>query len=627
MTYNINKTNGDLLSSIPDGTFDSSTTDITLIGKNVTSFGEAINENFVKLLENFSSPTAPNNPIKGQLWYDTSTGRLNIYTGTAFRTASGPLISATIPTNIVSGDIWINSLSNQVYFYDGTDWILAGPIYSNQQGLTGFKVETVVDTYNQDRTVCLLYVGNSLLGIFSKIEFTLKNSITGYTGSVIKVGFNSSGVAGFKFHATATTAEQILDENGNAKSASEIAFLNTENTFGEIVTFESDVSLAGVASLKVTNSNLVIEQQTSNKDIIIKSKADSVTNDAIVVKGQTSRVGIFNSSPQASLDVSGDVIISGNLVVNGSTTTVTSNDLEVIDKNIVLGSVETPTDQLADGGGITLNGSTDKTITWSFDINSWVSSENINIDSGKSYKINGNDVLTSTTLGSSVTNSSLTSVGTLVSLDVDNINIIDNEISSTNVNGDISLNPNGNGRVNVNSAAIVNVKNPEALTDASNKFYVDTTIFSRSLAMSMDISGLTTNAQIAQILGRIAPFYVPNGTVEQQSGVAIDGTLLRLHCSKITVSTEAVSAPTLNYTRVTVDKDNNVSSQSVVADVTANSIPGPVANVVVIRQDKEFIMGGSPSGPGTGVSGEWGFYRDVGQAYTSPFTSLGYVLP
>jgi hypothetical protein len=115
--------------------------------------------------------------------------------------------------------------------------------------------------------------------------------------------------------------------------------------------------------------------------------------------------------------------------------------------------------------------------------------------------------------------------------------------------------------------------------------------------------------------------------VEQQSGIAIDGTLLRLHCSKITVSTEAVSAPTLNYTRVTVDKDNNVSSQSVVADVTANSTPGPVANVVVIRQDKEFIMGGSPSGPGTGVSGEWGFYRDVGQAYTSPFTSLGYVLP
>lgn len=627
MTYNINKTNGDLLASIPDGTFDSSTTDITLIGKNVTSFGEALNENFVKLLENFSSPTAPNNPIKGQLWYDTSTGRLNIYTGTAFRTASGPLISATVPTNIVSGDIWIDSLTNQVYFYDGTDWILAGPIYSNQQGLTGFKVETVVDTYNQDRTVCLLYVGNSLLGIFSKFEFTLKNTITGYTGVSVKVGFNSSGFAGFKFHATATTAEQILDENGNAKSAAEIAFLNTENTFGEIVTFEKEVSLAGVASLKVNNSNLVIEQQTSNNDIIIKSKSGTVTSDAIVIKGQTSRVGIFNSLPQATLDVSGDVIISGDLIVNGSTTTVTSNDLEVIDKNIVLGSVANPTDLLADGGGITLKGTTDKTITWSVDTDAWVLSESVDISSGKTYKIEGNDVLTSTTLGPSVVNSSLTSVGTLVSLNVDNINISDNEISSTNVNGDISLNPNGNGRVNVNSAAIVNVKNPESLTDASNKFYVDTTIFSRSLTMSMDISGLTTNTQIAQILGRIAPFYVPNGTVEQQSGVAIDGTLLRLHCSKITVTNELVSAPTLNYTRVTVDKDNNVSSQSVVADVTANSIAGPVANVVVVRQDKEFIMGGSQAGPGTGVSGEWGFYRDVGQAYTSPFTSLGYVLP
>ena len=626
MTYNINKTNGDLLASIPDGTFNTGSSSLTLIGKNVTSFGEILNENFVKLLENFSNPTEPPNAIKGQLWYDTSTSRLNIYDGTSFRTASGPIISNTAPTNLVSGDLWINSSTNQLWFYDGTDLILAGPIYKTQQGLTGFEVTTVLDSNGQDRVICSLYVNNTLLGIFSKYQFDLRTPITGYDGTLVKVGFNASNLAGLKFNVTVSSAERILDDQGVPRSAADIAFLNSENTFGELTILQKELSFAGVAEAKVVDNNLVIEQQVADKNISLKVKTGSTTRDGVTVQGQ-GRVGIFNNNPQATLDVAGDVIVTGNLTVNGSTTTVTSNDLQVVDKNIVLGASASPSDSTANGGGITLRGTTDKTFTWDDSTDSWTSSENIAIASGKALKINGSNVLTSTTLGPTVVSSSLTSVGTLTSLAVDNISINGNEIVSTNLNGDISLSPNGSGVVNVNSSRVSNLTDPANPQDASTKAYVDRTAFLRGIALSMDITGLTTNAQIAQVLDKIAPFYVPGGNPTQQTGVAVDGTYCRLHCTKISVTNSQVAASTLSYTRVTVDKDNVSSSQSVVADVTANPVAGPTATVVVTRQDKIFIMGGSPSGPGTGVSGQWGFYADDGYAYTTPFTSLGFVLP
>ena len=115
-----------------------------------------------------------------------------------------------------------------------------------------------------------------------------------------------------------------------------------------------------------------------------------------------------------------NVIVSGNLTVNGTTVTVNTTTLAVKDKNIELGLVTTPTDVTADGGGITLKGTTDKTIIWIDSTDAWTLSEHLNIASGKVYRINGTDVLSSTTLGSGIVNSSLTSVGTLTNLTVTN---------------------------------------------------------------------------------------------------------------------------------------------------------------------------------------------------------------
>ena len=110
----------------------------------------------------------------------------------------------------------------------------------------------------------------------------------------------------------------------------------------------------------------------------------------------------------------GAVIIGGDLTVNGTTTTVNSTTVSVEDKNIELGAVSgVPTDAGADGGGITLKGTTDKTFNWVDATDAWTSSEHLNLLAGKSFFINGTNVLSSTALGAGVTSSSLTTVGTI----------------------------------------------------------------------------------------------------------------------------------------------------------------------------------------------------------------------
>ena len=151
------------------------------------------------------------------------------------------------------------------------------------------------------------------------------------------------------------------------------------------------VTNAGVTGLTGTANEVEVSGSTGSVTIGLPSDV-TVTND---------------------LSVGGSTTITGNLTVNGTTTTVNSTTITVDDKNLELGSVAAPDNTTADGGGITLKGSTDKTFNWVNATGSWTSSEDLNLLTGKVYKINGTSVLSGTTLGSGVTGSSLTSLGTV----------------------------------------------------------------------------------------------------------------------------------------------------------------------------------------------------------------------
>ena len=100
MAYNINKSNGDLLVVVEDGTVDITSTSLTLVGKNYPGYGEFLNENLVHLLENFSSTTAPSAPVEGQLWYDAANRTIKVYNGSLFVNAGSSMqldTSSTAP--------------------------------------------------------------------------------------------------------------------------------------------------------------------------------------------------------------------------------------------------------------------------------------------------------------------------------------------------------------------------------------------------------------------------------------------------------------------------------------------------------------------------------------------------
>jgi hypothetical protein len=527
MSYIINKTDGSVLTEVVDGTVDQVTTDLTLIGKNSSSYGEFFNENLIHLLENFANTNQPNNPIAGQLWYDTTEQRLKVYDGNGFKVSGGTVVSTSIPSTLAQGDIWIDSFRQQLYFNDGSSTILAGPSYTAQQGITGFSTIDVIDTNQLSHTIILLYVAQVLLGIFSKDSFTPGTPITGFTGT-IEPGFNVSTANSVKFRVPVTQADSLLSADNTLKTAESFLSTTDNSTTTGTVSIQNTTPLilgpggaAGAAELKLLNLTFQINSQAYGQNFQINSLSPGGQRTSLHVDSTNQWVGIYTEAPTATLDVNGDARVRGNLTVEGSLTTVNTTNLEIKDKLIELGKTAFPDNVSANSGGISLAGGVDgdKTLIWELSTDAWTSSEHFNLLTGKNYYINGDQVLSRTVLGTTVINSSLTTVGVLTGLQVANSGtskglIIDGStvsfISSTLADGDIVLEPKGDGFVDVSAARISNLATPTENSDATTKLYVDSEIRSMPLALGdINISdgggGQIANTAIADIIATVYP--------------------------------------------------------------------------------------------------------------------------
>jgi len=359
MAYKINNTFGTLLVTLADGTIDVATTDLALIGKGYAGFGEKLNENLVKLLENFNNTTAPSNKIQGQLWFDQTNKRLNVYDGTKFKPAGGPTNSTSAPTNAVLGDTWFDTANTQLYVYNGTAFTLIGPTTVAGSGVTSAIQDTVEDTSGVLRTVLKLVANDSIVGVVSNIAFTPSATET-QAAALVASGFSSvaqgiqlsSTVSSAKFRGTATDSDTL----GGVTAANFLRSDANDTTSGTlgILTDGTAITLGAGSDITFTlaSDNLTIAQTTQDKDIIFTVNDGGSAVTLMTLDGDTGRLELPSVG---DIRIKGAAVIEGNLEVQGTQVITNTTTLSIEDNIIELNRNISSNSAMPNYSGIKIN--------------------------------------------------------------------------------------------------------------------------------------------------------------------------------------------------------------------------------------------------------------------------------
>ena len=309
MAYEVNKFNNVFLTSVADGTIDT-TTDLRLVGKNYAGYGEVQNENFVHLLENFANITAPPKSITGQIWFDTAVKKLKFYDGAKFKTAGGAEASASAPSGLSIGDFWWDTAAKQLYTYSGNDFTLIGPIASPDLGTSTISPAVVYGTLTTaegPHTILKVIADNKTIAVISKTAFTLdnsKNTIDDFT--VIKKGItlvkSQTGVStdDFTFWGTASNAAKLGGFTSDQYiKTGESAFISEVN-FGDP---GFQVGDGNDLRIRVENGSDVIVENRLGNDITFRITVTDVTDerDIAVVKSTGIEPGASNAYTLGSI--------------------------------------------------------------------------------------------------------------------------------------------------------------------------------------------------------------------------------------------------------------------------------------------------------------------------------------
>jgi len=318
-------------------------TSLTFVGKNYAGYAPIVANDFLHLLENFASNTAPSNPVEGQLWYDNTSGvhLLKIYDGTTWTAAGSVKKSASsqqpAPANSVAGDLWTDTTNSQLYIFTGSNWVLVGPQFS-QGTLTGPQVENIIDSVNVSHSVVTIYSNNNRVAIISQDSFTPKSTLLGFASInkginlyTISTDANPSDGLSAGLWGTAQQAASLL-YNGSAVASTN--FLRKDisdvSSFPISVRANGGITVGSALSVSLVTDNTgngILYNNSSNKSMSIRVTQSNVPYTALYIDS-TLKIGVGknNSSPQATLDVIGQVNIGndtasslfGRLLVNGT---------------------------------------------------------------------------------------------------------------------------------------------------------------------------------------------------------------------------------------------------------------------------------------------------------------------
>jgi hypothetical protein len=270
MPYILNKTNGTIVATVQDASLDL-TTDLIFVGRNYAGYGEWQNENFLKLLENFSNPTAPTKPIEGQVWYDTANKRLNVYDGTYWKGVSNlekGVASPATSKNPSAGDLWYEEREQQLYVYNGSQYRLVGPLSgadtrAQWQGSYEVSQEDLNKKYNLK---AIVGINDEIIALVSGESYSVQSGSSGSDSfpihpetEVVKKGINLIGAnpaTGVSASSTSTgnlfwgTAAHALVAEQSA-TAENLKYQITELTDSVFYPYFGDTSSPGTGSVNV----------------------------------------------------------------------------------------------------------------------------------------------------------------------------------------------------------------------------------------------------------------------------------------------------------------------------------------------------------------------------------------
>lgn len=331
MPYNITLSNGtDLITGgLLDNTTDSVNSSLTLVGKNYKSYGLFLNQNFVRLMENFALSTAPTAPVSGQLWFNSTSKLLSVNVAATkgtlnaiWKTIAGMTISAGTPANAYTGELWYDTTEGQLNIYNGTSWRLIGPLSKTATGNTGAIPDTVTDAPPSTTYVVIkFYINDVLVGIWSKEEpFT--SDVPGFP--TIRKGLNLHNTLGHTFWGTSEVASSLF-VNGVSVQGNAFIRNNTSGTINGSLVLTNDGGITfGAANDFVGNvvgGTVTLKNQTNNKDFVLSLKTDNNQTPFLRGNYQTGLTESFShptaSSPALSFATKNYVdILSGS--VNGT---------------------------------------------------------------------------------------------------------------------------------------------------------------------------------------------------------------------------------------------------------------------------------------------------------------------
>jgi hypothetical protein len=266
MPYIINRTNGSKITVVQDGTANNTSLDIILLGKNYSGYGESVNENFVKLLENFSNVSPPRLPLSGQLWFDSANKILKLFDGTKFKSVGIVDYGRNKPVGMNAGDLHYNQADERLYAFNGSNWVLIGPFITAQTGTNGFDPQTILDTADILQTVLTAKVKSIPSLIISNEAFDLKESDDLYTVyNRVKRGITlpnttADGISGFINPRTSERNGFLLW----GTSASTLGFVETNQVTGSsrfipASSYVKKTDLASIGnSLDITNDEGIV---------------------------------------------------------------------------------------------------------------------------------------------------------------------------------------------------------------------------------------------------------------------------------------------------------------------------------------------------------------------------------